>query len=494
MNNKPPSRPKAGWAIKVNPARRCYVHTHMTRNSTLLAALLPLALLGNTWTVGPGHTYTLPSQVSTLVGNGDTVNIMAGTYPGDVARWQANDLVLRGVGGLAHLESNGNAYGGKAIWVIQGDRTTVEWIQFSECAVPDDNGAGIRQEGHHLTVRHCRFLHNQDGILAGTVNPSTIRIERCEFGYNGAGDGYSHNLYINNVDSLIFRFNYCHHAVVGHELKSRARVNVIEYNRFSNEDDGTASREIDLPNGGQAYLIGNVIQQGPQGENSNMVGFGLEGLNNPGPHELYAINNSLVNLKANGTFFQTQANVYFKAYNNILAGGGSFMSVWPTSLDTLANLRRNTIAAVGFDDVENVDLHISEASPAHGLGVPAGSTTSGFPLVALFEYVHPMADIERCQHALLDAGAFEACTSTGITATAQSGFLTYPNPATDWLTIRLGKPRKPYQVRILDALGQPCIEKGPIKDAYFVMDVSGLPAGLYLLQVGEGPSLRFVKQ
>jgi hypothetical protein len=27
-------------------------------------------------------------------------------------------------------------------------------------------------------------------------------------------------------------------------------VNVIEYNRFSNEADGTASREIDLPNGG----------------------------------------------------------------------------------------------------------------------------------------------------------------------------------------------------------------------------------------------------
>jgi hypothetical protein len=99
----------------------------------------------------------------------------------------------------------------------------VEWIEFSECQVPDENGAGIRQEGNDLTVRHCYFHHNQNGILAGTVNPSTIRIEHSEFGYNGFGDGYTHNLYINNIDSLIFRFNYSHHAIVGHELKSRAR-------------------------------------------------------------------------------------------------------------------------------------------------------------------------------------------------------------------------------------------------------------------------------
>jgi hypothetical protein len=95
------------------------------------------------------------------------------------------------------------------------------------------------------------------------------------------------------VDSLIFRFNYSHHAHVGHELKSRAHVNMIAYNRFSNEATGDASRDIDLPNGGQAYLIGNTIQQGMQAQNSNMVGYGLEGLNNPGAagiicHQQYA--------------------------------------------------------------------------------------------------------------------------------------------------------------------------------------------------------------
>ena len=90
-------------------------------------------------------------------------------------------------------------------------------------------------------------------------------------------------------------------------------MNVIEYNRFSNEANGDASREIDLPNGGSAYIIGNVIQQGPLGQNSNLVGYGAEGLSNPGPHELYAVNNTLVNEKTVGSFFSVPTNAYFKA-------------------------------------------------------------------------------------------------------------------------------------------------------------------------------------
>jgi hypothetical protein len=448
-----------------------------------------------TWTVGPGQTYTSPSQVSTLVGNGDTVNILAGVYPSDVARWQADDLVLRGVGGLAHLESNGNAWGGKAIWVIQGDRTTVEWIEFSECEVPDDNGAGIRQEGHDLTVRHCFFHHNQNGILAGTVNPSSLRIEYCAFAYNGFGDGFTHNLYINNIDSLIFRFNYSHHAIVGHELKSRAYVNVIAYNRFSNEADGNASREIDLPNGGQTYLIGNVIQQGPLGENSNLVGFGMEGLNNPGPHELYAVNNTLVNEKSVGSFFQMPGTVYFKAYSNILAGGGSFMSSWPTSIDTLANLRSTAIATVGFNEASSYDYRIDTGSPAHNLGVPAGLANSGYPLAAWSEYVHPSAGVERCQRALLDAGAFETCTSTAISGVhAAPPLQVVPNPARGRITLTGNEGALITGMVIRDAQGRLMHHSN---DADRRVDISTLAPGLYLLTVslGEGSrTLRFLAE
>ncbi len=451
----------------------------MLRLVGLLTTSLGLCAQAATWTIGPGQTYTLPSQVSTLVSNGDTVNIEAGVYPSDVARWQADNLVLRGVGGFAHLESNGLSWGGKAIWVIQGDNTIVEWIEFSECQVPDHNGAGIRLEGLNLTVRHCWFHHNENGILCGEYHPSTVRIEYSEFGHHGYGDGYSHNLYIGNIDSLIFRYNYSHHADVGHELKSRAWVNVIEYNRFSNEADGTASREIDLPNGGQAYLIGNVIQQGLQSQNSNMVGFGMEGTSNPGPHELYAVENTLVNEKANGSFFQAPANVFFKSYGNILAGGGSYMSAWPTSIDTLGNLRATSIASVGFADAANYDYHITASSPAHAIAYPAGVATSGYPLVAWYEYVHPVNGTLRCQHATLDAGAFETCTTDIDDQLTEVRI--WPNPATDAIRIETCGIADPFTLAVRDAMGR-AVMLLQVRSGDRV-GLDGLRGGFYLVQL-----------
>ncbi len=460
--------------------------TMLQRLSLSVVISFSLNAHATSWTIGPGQTYTMPSQVSTLVGDGDTVNIEAGVYPSDVARWQADDLVLRGVGGLAHLESNGLSWGDKAIWVIQGDNCTVEWIAFSECQVPDHNGAGIRLEGLNLTVRHCWFHHNENGILCGEYHPSTVRIEYCEFGHHGYGDGYSHNLYIGHVDSLIFRFNYSHHADVGHELKSRAWVNVIEYNRFSNEGDGTASREIDLPNGGQAYLIGNVIQQGLQSQNSNLVGFGIEGLSNPGPHELYAVNNTLVNEKTNGSFFQMPAAAYFKAYSNVLAGGGSFMSSWPTNVDTLANQRSASIGASQFLDAANYDYRIDASSPAHNTGYPAGLAGSGYPLVALWEYVHPADGVERCQHALLDAGAFETCT-TSLMEMAPDVIQLWPQPAKDLLRVSSEQPLR--AVEVLDAAGRVVLRQGLDQRQQVELDLTQLPAGVFVLRAWTSSSM-----
>ncbi|MBK6551846.1 MAG: T9SS type A sorting domain-containing protein [Flavobacteriales bacterium] len=432
------------------------------------------------WHVGPGQPYTAPSQVSGLVGNGDTVNIAAGTYPSDVARWQANDLLLRGIGGMAHLESNGNAWGEKGIWVIQGDRTTVEWIEFSECSVPDQNGAGIRQEGHHLTVLHCYFHNNENGILAGTPNamPSNITIEHCEFAHNGFGDGFSHNLYINYTDTLWFRYNYSHQTNVGHELKSRANVNFIEYNRFSNEQNGSASREIDLPDGGQAYVIGNVLQQGLQGQNSNMIGYGLESMSNPGPHELYAINNTLVNERTVGSFFSMNSGTVFKAYNNILAGQGQFVAnFFPLQTDTAGNLKQPVFALIGFADPNNYNYRITDDSPAHNIGIPAGLSSSGYPLVAWDEYVHPTGRTVRCQHALLDAGAFETCTTDALVL-VDHPWMIWPNPAHDRVNINALAGAK---IVLIDAQGR--LLRTMQSTGMNTIELLGIASGIYVLRV-----------
>ena len=133
--------------------------------SLLIAASLPEAR-ARVLEVGPGRMYTLPSQAATAVRDGDTVAIDAGSYV-DCATWTRNDLLIRGIGGYAHVRDK--SCGGKAIWVIRGNNTTIESIEFSGASVVDGNGAGIRQEGANLTVRRCYFTTARRGFLPETT-------------------------------------------------------------------------------------------------------------------------------------------------------------------------------------------------------------------------------------------------------------------------------------------------------------------------------------
>jgi hypothetical protein len=368
------------------------------------------------WLVGPSRFYTLPSQVSGLVNNGDTVSIDAGVYNSDVAHWTASNLLLRGVGGFAHLKANGLSWGGKAIWVIGGNNTKVESIEFSLCACVSNNGAGIRQEGLNLTVRHCYFHDNENGILAGTLNPSKIVIEFSEFAYNGYGDGYTHNLYINNIDTLVFRYNYTHHCKVGHEIKSRASVNYIMYNRISNEATGNASREIDLPNGGLSYVIGNVIEQGPASTNSGIIGYGLEGLVNPNPQELYFINNTVVNDRSAGTFISlpSAGMGLYKAYNNIFAGPGTLLSGSSAVIDSSNNIRATNISSMGFASAGTYNYYLTAGSGAINAGINPGVSNGGYVLTPSNEYLHPIDSTLRANSGAIDIGAFEFSPPLGM--------------------------------------------------------------------------------
>ena len=81
--------------------------------------------------VGPAQQFKIPSAAAAVAQDGDTIEIEAGEYAGDVAVWQANRLTIRGVNGFAHLAAHGNSAQHKAIWVICGNDTLVEQIEFS---------------------------------------------------------------------------------------------------------------------------------------------------------------------------------------------------------------------------------------------------------------------------------------------------------------------------------------------------------------------------
>jgi len=159
------------------------------------------------------------------------------------------------------------------------------------------------------------------GILqGGTIEDCKIVVEFCEFMNGGSPDnpGYQHNIYINHIDSLIFRYNYSHDAIAeGHEFKSRASNNFILYNRISNINS-VDSRNIDLPNGGTTVILGNIIEQGQNSANSGIIGFGLEGLVNPEPHNLWICNNTIVNKKNKGNFINVAGIDTLFMKNNII--------------------------------------------------------------------------------------------------------------------------------------------------------------------------------
>lgn len=216
--------------------------------------------------VGPAQPLRRPSDAARVAQDNDIIEIEAGRYVGDVALWTQNGLLLRGVNGRPHLDSQGRTAREQGIWVFSGDDIVVENIEFSGARNRNRNGTGIRFFGRNLTVRDSYFHHNEDGVMTWTAPDGDILIERSVFSHNGAGDGQSHNIYIGKVRRFTLRFSHSHDSVSGHEVKSRARINHIEYNRLTDEGDGNSSYLVDIPEGGYAYVLGNVLEKGTRAE------------------------------------------------------------------------------------------------------------------------------------------------------------------------------------------------------------------------------------
>lgn len=354
--------------------------------------------------VGPGQPYATPCAAIAAAAAGSTLLIDAsGSYNGDVCGWSTSGLTIRGVNGRPHIDAAGQNSGGKAIWVISGDNTTIDNIELSGCQVPDKNGAGIRQQGTNLTVMNSYFHDNEDGILAGDNAASTISITYSEFAHNGAGDGQSHNLYINHVARLVFEGNWSHQANVGHLLKTRALQNFILYNRLTGEAGGTESYELSMPSGGLTYVIGNLIEQPTTSQNSAILDYLSEPATANPDTRLFVVNNTFVNDLGHGTFMQIGATTSNSvvATNNIFFGGGTI------STQATAVLSHNYSGPDPmFVDAADYDYHLLRGSPAIDAGTDPG-TGAGQSLVPTEEYVQPTAGMARPQDSTIDIGAYE---------------------------------------------------------------------------------------
>jgi hypothetical protein len=215
--------------------------------------------------VGHGEEFEKPSQVASLVGSGDTVEIAAGTYD-DSALWP------RGIDGLT-IEGKGATFSGrscsgKAIFVVQANNVLIRGITFRNAKVASHNGAGIRVEGLNITVENSAFIDNEIGILGGRPG-GTIVVRNSHFEGNGVGcvTLCGHGLYANYIALLRVEGSVFVNHHRGHHIKSRALRTEIVNNRIEDGPTGNSSYLVDISNGGEILIAGNKLEKGALSEN-----------------------------------------------------------------------------------------------------------------------------------------------------------------------------------------------------------------------------------
>jgi Right handed beta helix region len=287
---------------------------------------------------------------------GDRVVLAPGIYE-EGAVIETPGLVLRGEPG-AHLRDH--AVEGKAALVVKTGGVLIEGIECSGIAVRDNNGACIRVEGDDLTVRDVHFHDNQEGILSGPGG-GVLLVENSLFERNGFG-GQAHGVYIGpQVERFVFRNNRVLATTgAGHGVKSRAQRTVIESNVIAGLD-GRDSRAIDISDGGEVVIRGNVLEKGRNSENGQMIGLALEG-------NLHELNETLIenNLLVFDTRPEGLLHDLARAVGLLPAKGTVILSKSPGEVI----LRGNTIvgaSAIGSDNVIDRDNRIYRSRRDAGL-------------------------------------------------------------------------------------------------------------------------------
>jgi hypothetical protein len=219
-------------------------------------------------------------------------------------------------------------------------------------------------------VRGCAFFDNENGLLTANFGDAELVIEDSVFAQAPRVEGKLHHLlYVGRIASLQVSGSRFHAGHVGHLLKSRARRTALAYNLLLDGAGGRASYEVDLPNGGDALLLGNVIGQSAGTENPVLVAYGAEGDAWP-QSRLRMAHNTLISERLGPAWFlrvwteRLPQGTQVQALNNLTVGlgvlalgaGGKFDGNFPAT--------RQMLVAV-----DSLDFALKDDSPLRGVGV-----------------------------------------------------------------------------------------------------------------------------
>lgn len=356
--------------------------------------------------VGSQEKITSITEAAKLARDGDVVEIRSGDYRGQPAVWTQNNLTIRGAGQRPVMIADGKSAEGKAIWVVRGNNTRIENIEFRGARVAAGNGAGIRFEHGQLAVHRCAFFDNEMGMLTANTADMTLEVSDSEFGSAPRHEGQLHHLlYVGAIGRFVLSGSRFENGYLGHLVKSRAKENHVRYNMLVDGVEGRSSYELEFPNGGLAYVVGNVIGQSAGTDNPALVSYGAEG-----PHwsdnALFLVHNTLSNDFHAGSYLKVWSEKFpgpieTWVINNLTIGNGD---LFPPSYGRFEG--NQTVARRDLLFFGGLPLRLKGDSPLRG-AVRIPGLARGEDLLPTAEFVFPAGSRPISASSSLAPGALQ---------------------------------------------------------------------------------------
>ncbi len=300
----------------------------------------------------------------TDVANDYVIRVAPGTYTNDSPQVTRPMTIEAAVPGSTVILNAPAPLANEKGIILASASLTVDGLTLENANIANSlggNGAGIRDEDTRpddiLVVRNSIFINNQMGILTDANIPlNTILINNL-FMNNGNTNPshWGHSIYLgSNNSALVAIGNEICGTNIGHDIKSRAAINLIENNTLydgaadANQRSckvGSASFAVDLPNGGVAVAVANTIIRGTASQTPIMFAYGEEGLVYS-TNSISFIDNAMDNTGANVT------GIYDNPSTPIpVAGNGNIFApsiatqVNPASADHLTGSISGSISA-----------------------------------------------------------------------------------------------------------------------------------------------------
>ncbi|MGV6801182.1 MAG: right-handed parallel beta-helix repeat-containing protein [bacterium] len=328
---------------------------------------VPFAEQGRTSiTVGPMAPYQDLERAIRAAGPGGIVTISEGRYEAHDLEIR-HDITLIGQGDVI-ITTNRIVKKGLLI-PLAGVSLNIRNITLMGAVSYDHNGAGIRHEGKNLTVTNCRFIKNEDGILATGTDDSTVTILSSTFIDNGYGDGFSHGIYMSSGRKMIVEDSHFYGTRIGHHIKSIASQSTEIIRSEFDDRDGQPSYVIEVSGGGDLIISHNNIIRTTSAEQQTL--FSYDTSRRGRVSTISITDNHITNYKPNARLLRNPENAPLTIRGNIIDNhdNGTIAMPWGDDEKPLTTRQGSLLTDKGMGLTQEADLQW--LSPAQRRAVDA---------------------------------------------------------------------------------------------------------------------------